>query len=238
MRWLARRGLRLGLVPLALLAALVACSLGWQEDDAPAGDNAANESEPRTVPVVTVVSPQDQQQFPVNQPIDIVVEASAAATRVQLTIVDEGRVGSTSVLPDQPGPKTAVLSWTPTKKQTYVLEVIAYNNTLPSDPVRLSVVVGEGSLPAGGATPASTCPGRVVIENLNFRAAPDTAARKLDQFAVDEQVTIIGRNAGGTWLQIRRGSGQVGWASKNPDGSPPWIEIAAGCESGLPVAGE
>jgi|GEM_PF-3320676 len=64
--------------------------------------------------------------------------------------------------------------------------------------------------PTPTATPATAEPTRYVIASrLNLRAAPDAAAARLGQLAINSPVAVLGSEGG--FAQVRAGNGTTGW---------------------------
>lgn len=51
----------------------------------------------------------------------------------------------------------------------------------------------------------------VLVPSLNVRATPGTDAQVVGVVVADERVTLIGRNADGTWLRVESAGGVSGW---------------------------
>jgi hypothetical protein len=62
------------------------------------------------------------------------------------------------------------------------------------------------------AKPA-TGPTTTVRNGGNLRETPTTKGKVLDQIKAKETVTLLGRNAAGTWVRITNARGVTGWAS-------------------------
>jgi Bacterial SH3 domain len=59
---------------------------------------------------------------------------------------------------------------------------------------------------------APAAKGRIVGTSVILRSAATTQSDKIDNFANNEIVTIMSRNAGNeTWYQVYRSNGQTGW---------------------------
>jgi hypothetical protein len=228
-------GPRIALLFLAL--ALLACTLSLSGGDGSGpGDesgNGAPVADASTIPTVRIVAPTDGQQVPVNQRVDITVETDSTATTFLLSV--NGRVAGTTALPDQSGPTSAILTWTPTSAGSYTLEVRAQNGTQTSIPVAVTVQASgtASSGDSGSGSNTGACTGRVLVTKLNFRNAPNTDAVRLGQFQVGETVTVVGRNAAANWWQVQRtGEDRQVWVFNNQD----WMRVEGGCGD-LPVSG-
>lgn len=218
---------------LMLSGALLACTLSLSGDKkstssgAPGGSSGGGDM--GIVPTVRVLDPPSGAHVPRNQRVDITVETDATADRFQVNV--DGRVAVTKAMPpDQSGPTKAILGWTPERDGTYNLEVIAFHGSSASAPAALVLdVSGTASGPAVGV---AGCVGRVLVSQLNYRDGPGTAANRLGQFDVGETVTVIGRNADGSWYQVQRFNAQQAWAINNAQ----WLQVEGECDA-LPVTG-
>lgn len=222
--------IRLLIVAAALAAALLACSLELAgEDGTPEPPTTPRPSAPQNdaaAPTVRILAPADGAVVPIGQPVDIEVETDRPATGFLLN--EGGQVRSIISMPEgQTGPTKAILSWTPARAGSYYLEVIATNRSSTSAPAALSLQA-SGTASAPGV---SACTGRVMVTELNYRDGPSTGAAKLGQFEVGETVTVIGRNAAGSWYRVQRANSQQVWVISNAQ----WLKVEGPC-SDLPVA--
>jgi uncharacterized protein YgiM (DUF1202 family) len=129
---------------------------------------------------------------------------------------------------EQTGPAQAILSWEPERTGTYSVEVVAFNGSSASAPASILLEVSGSASSSGGA--ASGCTGRALVSQLNFRSGPGTTASRLGQFDVGESVTVVGRNAAGSWYKVQRANAQQVWVINNAQ----WFEVAGSCDN-LPV---
>jgi uncharacterized protein YgiM (DUF1202 family) len=92
------------------------------------------------------------------------------------------------------------------------LSLVTLERSHSLTPVPISV-----SPPSSTPTPTvafSPTPSAIVrVEVLNVRAGPGTEYPVVGHLAAGELVEIVGRNADGTWWQIRHPRGQNGWVS-------------------------
>jgi hypothetical protein len=238
-------GRRVWFVIVVLLLAGFACNLTQssdEEDATPVISSEVEEGTPQntTPPTVQILTPQDGQQVIVGTPVDVRVNAQhegVGIQRIQMKIDD--RIVSSKSLLDNPRNVDVLLSWTPDQRGSYMLEVQAFQGSVGSEPVAVTLqVFPEGSIlsnPAEGqpqqATPNPvTCNVRVLISNLNLRSGPGTSFNKLGSFDTGESVTVIGRNnddRSREWYKIRRSSGTEAWVINNSD----WLETSGNCES-------
>lgn len=227
-----RPPVRLLIAAAALILAALACSLDLAGKDAPPSQPGApqsgqgNAGASEAAPTVRIVAPADGATVPIGQPVDIEVETDRTATGFLLN--EGGQVRSIISMPEgQTGPTKAILSWTPARAGSYSLEVIATNRSSTSAPAALSLVAA-GTVAAPGAT---TCTGRVMVTELNYRDGPGTGAQKLGQFEFGETVRVIGRNAENSWYRVQRPDAQQAWVINNAQ----WLKLEGPC-SDLPFA--
>ena len=215
---------------LALSGAALGCSLSFGGAATPSAANSANASGGGVPPVVTILDPADGAVVPVGQRVDITVETNTAADRFTLTV--NGTVVSTKALPpDQSGGTAAILSWTPRYEGTYTLEVVAYHGVVAGPPASLQLQVAGTGSDSGGAS--SDCVGRVLVSQLNYRDGPGTNYTRLGQFQVGETLTVLGTDAGRTWLKVQRVlNGQQVWVINKSQ----WLQLEGPCMN-LPVLG-
>lgn len=227
---------RLGILLLMVSAGLFACTMTFGTDDDTnddSGSGAVAGSSSGVAPVVRILDPQSGAVVPANARIDITVQTTTTATYFQL--IEGGQNASIVVMPpDQSGPTSAILSWTPRRQGSFTLEVVAYNNTLPGPPATLMLQVAGSSSSAsdGGNGTVSGCTGSVRVSQLNFRDGPGTDYTRLGQFSVGETVTITGINSANTWYKVRRSNAQEAWVIRDDS----WLQVEGQCST-LPVVG-
>ena len=226
---------------LCMVAAL-ACNITASDDDdggvPQTGDLVDDFSGPP--PTVQILSPVSGQQATIGQDVEIRVVANdqRGVNRLQLSV--SGRTSSTKSFPEAATTAEALLRWRPDREGVFELSVIAFRQSVPSEPVTVTLeVVGRSdpiSNPVAGqaAAPTNTseCVGRVLIGNLRIRSGPGTSFDNQGNFDLNEQVTVIGQNSDNSWVNIRRLGGAEAWVINNSE----WIEITGSCAS-LPVTG-
>jgi hypothetical protein len=242
------------LVVLAL-ASLACLSLRKKTEEAPtatpldsvavAQTAAASNPGSNAPPVVQVIEPGDGQQVAVGQSVDVRVRAEhpIGVTRIQLSV--DGRIASSKSLPPNSTGVDVLLGWLPDRTGNFSLEVLAFYNTLASQPATVNLqVLTEGAIasnPASGqsdqVTPvAGTCSARVVISQLNMRQGPGESFARIRAFDLNEQLAVTGRNTderGQEWLKIRRVDGQEGWVIRRSE----WLETQGDCNN-LPTVAQ
>jgi uncharacterized protein YraI len=231
-RWISLHPL---LVLMALVGVALACTAqidtgGSANNGSGSGSGTRGENSVSTVPIVRILEPVSGVSVPANQRVDITVETDTPATSFLLNV--SGRVASSKALPSgQAGPTKAILSWMPTQQGTFSLEVIAFNGAAASVPASLMVQV-SGTASAASSGASSTCTGRVLVSQLNFRDGPGTGYTQLGQFDVGETVTVVGRDADTSWYKVQRTNMQQVWAINTAQ----WMQTDGDC-SGVPVVG-
>ncbi len=217
-------------VLVALSGAVLGCSLSLSAPAPSSSDNFADGGNSGTPPTVSIQDPADGAVVPVGQRVDLTVQTDVAADRFTLTV--NGTVVSTKALPpDQSGGTAAILGWTPQYEGTYTLEVVAYHGVVAGPPATLQLqVAGTGN---NTSSTASSCMGRVLVSQLNFRDGPGTNYTQLGRFQVGETVTVLGTDAARTWLKAQRVlNGQQVWVINKSQ----WLQLEGPCMN-LPVLG-
>ncbi len=212
------------LIPLILLGlAALACNAPFMQSGSAAtpvvspaavADNGAR-------PTVVIEEPANGSQAVILKPVTFRVHATDSTGITRVEMHESGRMVSSQLSPEPDPDFTALLSYNPTSVGTVTLEIVAYRQTVASDPVTISieVVARESDLRAPlNATTSWTsgsdmCTVRVNISNLNLRAGPGTNYRILSTLQVGEEMAVLGRNADTSWYQIKRKDNSTGWVS-------------------------
>ncbi|MCA9884657.1 MAG: SH3 domain-containing protein [Anaerolineae bacterium] len=221
---------------LALFIA-VACNLGGSATPTATPEPILT-TEPTGKPRVSIVSPSTGAEFTVDEPVLVSVNAtdSVGVTRIQLFA--EGAVVKTITAEDPAGEPTlsALLDYTPRASGEVNLQVLAFRNSTPSDPVEIQIVVldedtssggssGSGSSGSSGSgSSGSGSSGGISIPNdgicraltnvgLNFRSQPTTAVDNIiTTLPAGTLAPIIARLPDNSWWKIQFGI-NVGWVS-------------------------
>ncbi len=85
-----------------------------------------------------------------------------------------------------------------------------------------------------GATPAASggLTGRVVSDGLRIRSLPNNTSAQIGLLKVSALVTVLGRNASGTWLLVQTEDGLTGWVGSA------YIALTSGKPLDVPVREE
>ena len=217
---------------LVLMLTVSSCNLGSGEPE----EDIATQSPATGRPTVTIISPQEGDEFAVDEQIFVRIEASdtAGVTRAQLfadgeivrTISSESISGDTEF--------EGVLDYTPRTTGEYTLRVLAFRGAVTSDPAEITVNVVEegdevvvttrpgGSTTGGGTTGGDT--GQPQIPNdgvcraltsvgLNLRSEPTTTRENIiTVLPGGTLVPVIARLGDNSWWKVSYSS-RVGWLS-------------------------
>jgi len=206
--------MRRTLLLLILFTILSGCNLG-REDDSPTNTPDAATLDPGSRPEVTILSPEDGDEFLVDEPIIISVAVSGSnnITRVQLNANDETRV----VAPESPDEDQYLLDYTPREDGRLDLTVIASSGVLQSEPETITVFVRQNqrqitATSSGGTNINPNDPTCRVLVNvgLNFRRGPSVDFEVIRVLAPGEVIPIVGRLGDNSWWQLSSGT-SIGW---------------------------
>jgi uncharacterized protein YraI len=176
-------------------------------------------------PVVTITSPTNGSEARVNTQVLITatVRDDVGVTRVQMTAngVPVKTVSSDQANGDKD--KNWLLDFTPLVTGDVQVQIIAYRNTVASDPASLTVKVVSvqattTSLPNPGVTQGPvinpndpTCRA-VPTTGLNFRSGPGTNYGVLTQLGTNSVLPVVGRLGDNSWYQLNN-FGSLGWVA-------------------------
>lgn len=202
--------------------ALTACNLSDQEETLP---TATPTTQAASKPTVTITSPANGSEARVNTQVLVTatVRDELGVTRVQMSAngVPVKTVSSDQTTGDKE--KNWVLDFTPLVTGDIQIQVIAYRNTVASDPANLTVKVVSvqattTSLPNPGVTQGPvinpndpTCRA-VPTTGLNFRSGPGTNYAVLTQLGTNSVLPVVGRLGDNSWYQLNN-FGSLGWVA-------------------------
>jgi hypothetical protein len=143
----------------------------------------------------------------------------------------------------QPGASLQVIYRTP--DAAWVAIFLSSNDLLWIPAGAISVDLSQVALPPaqidrssldaptpGAAAPAAAAPtgltGRVTIDGLRLRSAPDYTSATITSLPLGAQVSVLGRNAYRTFVKVNY-NGSVGWLSAY------YVRLSAGSVGNLPV---
>ena len=213
------------LVFLLISLGLVGCNLGASEDD-DADDNQTPlvTATPAGKPTVIIDSPQSGSEFVVNDPlfVEATIEDSVGITSVRL-FANGQAVKNIGVESDNNTFVEPLLDYTPRTAGEITLEVIAYRDTVASEPATVDVIIRDTeaqvtSTPIPGDDQPVINPNdpncRALINtNLNFREGPSTEFDVIRVLGRGEILRAVGRNADTSWWQLTDRLGTRGWVS-------------------------
>lgn len=202
-----------------LCAAALACNLLPAEPISTPMPSATPLIDDGSRPQVVIESPREGAQVIAGEQLIIRVRAvdSIGITRAELR---EGeRVVAIQPAPDPIREFQALLPYVPRQSGALTLSVVAYRRGVASAPAMLNLQV----VTQAGATQraAQVCTAQVNVNNLNLRRGDSTATEIITKLALGERLSVLGRNANGTWYRVQRADGLVGWVSAQyiiPDG--------------------
>jgi uncharacterized protein YgiM (DUF1202 family) len=119
----------------------------------------------------------------------------------------------------------AILNWQPQREGVYNIEVFAYNGAQASAPGVIQLNVSGTA--AAAADDQTTCTGRVLVSELNYREGPGKNTKKLGRFDMGETITIIGRNTDTTWYKAQRADSDPVWVINNRQ----WLQVDGMCST-------
>lgn len=202
--------------------ALTACNLTNEEETLP---TATPTTQVDSKPTVTITSPANNSEARVNTQVLITatVRDEIGVTRVQMTAngTPVKTVSSDQATGDKE--KNWVLDFTPLVTGDIQVQVIAYRNTVASDPAIVTVKVVSvqattTSLPNPGVTQGPvinpndpTCRA-VPNTGLNFRSGPGTNYAVLSQLSTNSVIPVVGRLGDNSWYQLNN-FGSIGWVA-------------------------
>jgi hypothetical protein len=84
--------------------------------------------------------------------------------------------------------------------------IIVLPNTMPP-----TIAPAPTNAPLPTQTPEARADAVVSGEYANLRTGPDTAYDQIGSVYHGDVLTVLGKNADGSWLQVRTGAGQTAW---------------------------
>ncbi|GAB4520508.1 MAG: hypothetical protein OHK0046_30890 [Anaerolineae bacterium] len=211
------------LTALAILT-LSACNLGSDDDDTPVPTPEPITTLPTGAPEVRIISPQSGDEFVVDDPILVNVQATdqVGVTSVQLfangvvarSVASQAASGDTNF--------SALLDYRPNQAGELTLRVVALRGSVQSNPAEVTVQVrrSEAQVTATSAQPNlpvidpndPTCRALISV-GLNFRQGPSTQTQIIRVLGAGEILPIVGRLADESWWQLQSGT-TVGWVDQ------------------------
>jgi uncharacterized protein YraI len=195
-----------------------------------------------TRPVVTISDPDDGAEFVVNE--NVLVSAGASdpigVTRIELRV--NGQVVKTVSSQQASGEQNlaALLDYRPTLTGEATLQVIAYRNTIASDPAEVRIVVRQSQTQVTATRlPDVSVP--IINPNdptcrllpnttVNLRSGPSTTYTPIGALVAGTIAPIVGRLPDNSWWQVRVGS-TFGWVT----GDRQFVTVLGNCLS-IPVS--
>ncbi len=204
---------------LMLPLALAACNLTTSQNIATAtptiSPNAGS-------PIVTLTSPADGAQVKVNELVLVRGVASDAIGVTSIRLLANGQPVQSKGFNGEKN-VNFTLDYTPVSRGEVTLTVLAFRNTVQSNPVTVKITVGQTSLPST-STPVVVVTSPPVVNPddptcraqanapLNIRALPTTDSSVLNVVQSGTLLQVTGRLGNNAWWQVRFGT-VIGWVS-------------------------
>ncbi len=216
---------RLVLFMVLLAFTLTGCNLGRNTDTDTTLNTPFATFDPGGIPEVTIISPNDGDEFVVGDPILINVSATdgVGVTNIQL-FANGGVVRSVaSESPSGDLNRTALLDYTPNRQGRVEFRVIALRGNVQSEPAEIAVEVRSNVALVTATSQQQpnipiidpndpTC--RALINTgLNFRQGPSTQFNVIRLLGAGEVLPIVGRLANESWWQLQSGT-TIGWVDQ------------------------
>jgi uncharacterized protein YraI len=224
--------MRLRISILFLFLSAVACNLGAGASTPQPLATATPLSGGISRPVISITSPQNGAQVPVNQLLQVNVSASSSSgvTRVQLFVNGSPVATKSSINVNGDPQLNTSLEFTPRASGVVNLRVLAYSgtgaNSISSEPADLQITVGNASTPTpipnpnnnnnGGGNvvipPDGVCRA-LTIQGPNLRTAPTTTQQNIiTTLPPSTLAPILARLADSSWVKVNV-NGRIGWVS-------------------------
>jgi len=212
----------------------------------------ASPSTPEPAASVLINSPTAGASLTLGQDVEVNVSATDPKGILQVELWVDGQMITTASTPNgQPQTNVvAVLAWKPDSIGLRKLQARSINSrqeSVTSSAVEVAVQPGATpeptdtpavtliplsptSSPISSPTPAGCTPMAIVqAKALNVRSGPGTTYSTLGRLQADESVEVVGRNAPGTWWQIKFGTA-YGWVSAS--------YVQPSCTGNVPIVGQ
>jgi hypothetical protein len=182
-------------------------------------------------PIIVIEAPGDGAQAVIGEPFNVRIHAtdSKGITRVEMR--ESGRIVISQSSPEPNPDFSALLKYQPTNTGQVTLQVVAFRQSIASNPVNLTIdIVGSKSDlknpasldPTMGVAAGAICTIRVNVSGLNLRTGPGVSYKVLGKLKLGEELIVIGRS-GTTWYQAKRNNNTVGWAASS------YVEAVGDC---------
>lgn len=217
---------------LVVVMTLAACNLGTTPST-PQPIVTPSTAPLSVKPSLSLIAPRDGDEFVVNQPVLVNVTATddVGVTRVQLFA--NGSVVKTVSSNASGGDRSlsALLDYTPRATGEVNLRVLAFRDSVASDPLDLRIVVKQSLIASvtpitsggsSGSGTGSTLPSipndgvcrAMTITGVNFRTSPTTTQGNniITTLQANTLMPVVGRLPDNTWWQVVANN-TTGWVS-------------------------
>ena len=157
------------------------------------------------------------------QTVDIGIEAADNVGVTRLEAFPDGELLDDETLAGQAVTQTLHVAWTPQEAGLYQLVVRIRDGARNTAEEALAVTVAEAPTatptatpapPTATPTPTPVVSAEVTLYALNVRQGPDTSFPRVGTVRIGQQLTVLARNAEGTWVHVCCVDGQSGWVSR------------------------
>ncbi len=118
------------------------------------------------------------------------------------------------ILDEEPDP-TPTSTAIPTSAATDVPDVVLEPKPERVPPRVPSTTTGSPAKPVDAPLPVSGNEARVTIDLLNVRSGPGFAYGVQGLARLGDRLSVLGGDADGSWLQVRRADGSIGWVARS-----------------------
>ncbi len=207
------------LLLLMLPLALNACNLTTSQNIATATPTVSPNA---GSPIVTLTSPADGALVRVNELVLVRGIASDAIGVTSIRLLANGQPVQSKAYNGEKN-VNFTLDYTPVSRGDVTLTVLAFRNTIQSEPVTVKITVGQTNQPASITPPPGVTTVPTVNPNdptcraqanapLNIRASPSTTGSVLSVVQSGTLLQVTGRLGDNSWWQVRF-STSIGWVS-------------------------
>lgn len=209
------------LAGIAILIGLSACNLGTGETEEP-----LDVTDPAdTQPTITIISPNDGDSFPLDEPLFVEVEARDALGITRAQLFANGQIVRTVTSEAVEGDQffNRELEFIPRQTGTFTLRVLAFRGTVASEPDEITIEVTEEddeivvtSRPTQSDAPTIPNDGvcrALVNTGLNFRREPTTTRDNIiTVLPANTLAPVVARLGDNSWWKLSYNA-TLGWVS-------------------------
>jgi len=225
-RRLHGNGLAALVVLTALALAALGCNLGAVQSTATPRPSPTSSVKP----TVIIQSPTNNSEVALGQPLTVQATAThpSGVTRIELSVNNQQVDRKISQNPAGDQPFSVYLNYTPTTAGMFTLQVIAYRDSVASDPAQVTINV-QAPVATQIRVVDQSCQARVEVSGLNFRQGPGQNYPPYQVLPLGTTINITGRLNDLSWFQGRYGN-TTGWLNAG------FITLTGSLCNSLPLA--